>query len=355
MRHRTRRRLIIAVLFASTIALSLGSSEFAARLWLAQRTAAAIMPDGRAWAYQDAPYWGDAFQADRVAMARSIYYVGDVRHGDYSGKYMSMHDGWRGTSDQPVTWQHTVWLVGPSTVYDEEVPDYYTKASYLQRLLKPYNLRVMNISESGANLITMTTWLARLDIRPGDTVIFFAASVSGGTSLTDLRNASLPGKLCQTLKDGYSQMALSTAYCTVSDKLLAPSKISNAELARMLSAYRKYMLSARQYITERGARLVNILQPAIYSMPLSSLERTIVSSYPDLAPDFEQMWNAFYPQWQAESERLAQDGIETHDLLHVLDPLRRRGEIVYIDHVHTTDRGNAVIARAIYDAVWQTF
>jgi hypothetical protein len=268
---------------------------------------------------------------------------------------MSLHDGWRGTTDQPVMWRHTVWFVGPSTVYDEDVPDNYTKASYLQRLLKADDLRVMNISEGGANIVIATSWLKHLDIQPDDTVIFYGFSPFLGKTLHDLREATLTGQLCQTVTDHLAQLALGTVYCHLSDHWLGSSEMDPQTLETLVAGYKAYTMRAYDIVASHHAHFVDFLAPSIYSMPLSPLEQTITAAAPDLVPDNEATWRDYYPHFQAAQMELSHHGIDTYDLLHILDPIRKQGIIVYVDQVHTTERANAVIAQAIYGIIWQSF
>src|SRR5258708_6822770 len=85
--------------------------------------------------YVDARYFSQAFLQESVRSVRLTRRPGrnELILGDVQGKWFNVSDGKRVTTDQPSTFANRIYLFGGSTVFDQEVPDELTVASYLQR------------------------------------------------------------------------------------------------------------------------------------------------------------------------------------------------------------------------------
>lgn len=249
-------------------------------------------------AYAHAPYANTEFAKESAEAESSLRFdtVADRWRGDYHGVYYNIIDGYRQVTDTPAHWSHTIWLFGSSTIRDSAVPDYYTKASYLQRLLP--TMRVLNMADDGRTIAQEVRFIDKAPIQSGDVVIMF---------------------------DG------------------------DHELDAV--EYGPLILKARQIATSRQAIFLHFLEPHIWSMPLSHDEELLVGNTNYTPVGEPEATLVRWPALQAVAAALRARGVASFDLTHVLDPIRASGIVVHIDHVHTTERGNEIIARALYDAL----
>lgn len=191
-----------------------------------------------------------------------------------------------------------IWLFGSSTLHNVESPDVWTIASQVQMRLPDWRVELRTISS--ATLLTDVEMMKAQTVRHGDIVVLYG-----------IWNDSL----AMYYGDEHRP-----------------------------AAYKLALDAAREWCAARGARLVVIVQPLIWSKPLTDIEQTIL--------------DRVYPVWymppvngpdlmmdQQELMRLSPDAL---DLTHVLDKLRDNGP-VYFDGWHTNWRANAVIAEAIAD------
>ena len=84
---------------------------------------------------------------------------------DFSGKFINYVHGRRVTTDQPEKFKHVVYLLGGSTVACEQVPDRYTIASYLQRLMNsnyPGEYKVVNYARGLSCSDPTKGWIRRV-------------------------------------------------------------------------------------------------------------------------------------------------------------------------------------------------
>src|SRR5262245_34483482 len=110
--------------------------------WCVLRLSPSTRPVGR-WEfrssrpapYHDADYFNDEFLNESMRCVQLVSVAGFSIHADFSGRYINVRDGQRQTTDQPESWTGRVLLFGGSTVFGQEVPDRWTLASCLQRLL----------------------------------------------------------------------------------------------------------------------------------------------------------------------------------------------------------------------------
>ena len=98
---------------------------------------------------------------------------GLVRHADTSKENMNVLGGIRFTSDNPVSYENTIWIFGVCVIFGYAVEDKFTLASFLQRKLNPLNknLRVVNLGIWGGNFRDSYARLEMLPLRKGDIVI----------------------------------------------------------------------------------------------------------------------------------------------------------------------------------------
>ena len=87
-------------------------------------------------AYQAAPYFSPAFVDEAFSHQNWLVLPNSrvIYPGDYQGRWFNVKDGIRRTVGSPQT-NRRILLVGSSTIYNADVPDDFTIASYLQKLI----------------------------------------------------------------------------------------------------------------------------------------------------------------------------------------------------------------------------
>lgn len=258
------------------------------------------------------PWYGDAFKREQAAAfqrgtwdARGFYVL-----DDFKGQYFNFTGGIRVTTGQPARDHPAIYLSGDSVMYGYTVPDDGTIASALQRVSRGY--KVVNLGAPGTNATIALNRLRTLDLRAGDTVVWF-------------------GGINESRAIYYAAQKLEI-------------KPAGDWLQKRLDTMRRDMqrdiLASAHYVRSRGARFVWILQPYLWSMPLTANEAAIYVN-----DDLRAIDIAARPIQQA----LALPGVEAYDFTHIVDGLRSAGVEVYMDHIHLNLRGNEAVARAIFD------
>lgn len=286
--------------------------------------------------YAHSPFWSSAFESE-LTRFNSGFFADDngfSRHPDFQGRYFNVVNGWRATTNQPLRATHTIWLFGSSTVYGYGLPDADTIASALQRLVgKSY--RVENRGMNTIDISKERILLNQTNVRPGDIVILYDGFLDAITPRRIAINRKrLEPSLCHAILPIMNWSLLVRVSCTNDDEEAAPDATLLADTAQ---GYAKSIVQARIYTLQHGAAFYHFLQPSVYIDMLSDEQQFAMNT-----AVMSQMWP------------LLQSSPYTIDLSRTLDPLRRTN-IIWLDDVHTNERGNAVIARAIYAALWQTF
>lgn len=211
------------------------------------------------------------------------YFVPDEFHGEF----INVDHDLRRTLGQPEHYAGTIYMFGNSTVFNSYLPDAYTLPSQIQALTDRY--RVVNMGYDGATISVEYARLRTVDLTPNDIVIFYDGIVDG-------------------------------------------------DVDNHLSTFCALDYAAREHVTVRGARFVHVLEPYLFSKPLSAYEQAIVE-----ARNVSPAHYAIYP-----ALRLCVDA----DLSHSLDKTRASGQEVFIDEWHISAAANGIVARAIVDVLF---
>ena len=259
----------------------------------------------------------------------------------FAGTNYSMVDGIRSTTDaRNSSDQPNLFLFGGSTVLCEEVPDRLTNASILQRMLNllQESVQVFNYGASGATSIDRVQMLLKESkVKKDDIVVFYFGDNDSGW--IDHRSGKpseqliwLPVRVFRALSDlGYE-----TAKWMYGE--LAPrsfrkfSRLAVAETIKALSDAHLYCLS-------KGAQMVAILQPNLYTLRTKSdyekkLERRFSQDIRTLIS------NSFkhYEEWV----KTVPFGVSA---THIFN---NAPSSVFLDWAHVNARGNELIAKFIY-------
>ena len=260
----------------------------------------------------------------------------------FKGENYSMLSGVRTTTDSSsISSTRSISLLGGSTVFCEEVSDDLTIASFLQRNFNAESvlIRVINCGASGATVIDRVEMLRDANaVRKEDVVVvYFGDNDSGWLDHKSQKYAQeiiwLPTRILRAL----SEIGLETARWMYGE--LSPysfRKFSRAAVADTIDS----LNAAHEYCQSRGAHMVAILQPNLYTLRTKSqyerqLEKRFSIDIRNLILDAYRR----YEEWVKETPYPVS---ATHIFNNAAAP-------VFLDWAHVNARGNEIIAKFIFD------
>ena len=261
---------------------------------------------------------------------------------DFQSPNYGMGQGVRNTTDVPaVTDIKRLTLLGGSTVLCEEVPDRLTSASFLQRFLNEakQNIQVINYGASGATSIDRVRMLMELsDASDGDFVVFYFGDNDSGwiDHQSGRPSQQLTWTAVRALK-ALSEFGLETARWLYGE--LSPysfRKFSRVAVTDTIDS----LNVAHEYCQSKGAHMVAILQPNLYTLRTKSqyerqLEKRFSIDMRNLVLDAYRR----YEEWVKETPYAVS---ATHIFNNAAAP-------VFLDWAHVNARGNEIIAKFIFE------
>lgn len=337
---------LIATVVIVVLVVAYGAIDLTARLWLRHYYAAIdqfVFLNTRPAPYQHSPYFSSEFLAEQKQFWQYIpRAVDDMTNLTFHSEYYNIDQGIRTTTNSPSSWINTIYLFGSSTMLGPHVPDSYTISSYLQRLTPKY--RVVVIGLAAATSDTLVSVLETVHLQPGDIVVFYTGWADSETPYTVLikrYRATLP---CQQ----YLQIRVVELLCLQEPDLSPADEQLYIETERVpaVNIYIQAINSAKTYSEHHGSKFYNVIEPAIWSKPLSTYEGqrlAVVSS--NLK---EYVWHSIEPY-------IATADPEAINMVHALDEIRNQGVEVYFDDAHVNEYANEIVARKLYDALFPVF
>ena len=261
---------------------------------------------------------------------------------DFQSPNYVMYQGVRNTTDLPgVHGIKRLTLLGGSTVLCEEVPDRLTNASFLQRLLNEMNqnIRVINYGASGATSIDRARMLMGLgDIHDGDFVVFYFGDNDSGwiDHRTGKPSQELVWITVRALR-ALSEFGLETARWLYGE--LSPHSLQKFSRSAVVDTINS-LNAALDYCQGKGAHMVAILQPNLYTLRTKSqyerqLEKRFSIDMRNLVLDAYRR----YEEWVKETPYAV-------SATHIFD---NAAAPVFLDWAHVNARGNEIIAKFIFD------
>ncbi|CAB4757571.1 unannotated protein [freshwater metagenome] len=259
----------------------------------------------------------------------------------FAGTNYSMVDGIRSTTDaRNSSDQPNLFLFGGSTVLCEEVPDRLTNASILQRMLNLHSefVQVLNYGASGATSIDRVQMLLQESkVKKDDIVVFYFGDNDSGW--IDHRSGKpseqliwLPVRVFRAL----SELGSETAKWMYGE--FAPRSFRKFSRQAVKETIKALNL-ALEHCSSKGAHMVAILQPNIYTLRTKSdyekkLERRFSQDIRTLIS------NSFkhYEEWV----KTVPFGVSATHLFN------NAPSSVFLDWAHVNARGNEMIAKFIY-------
>ncbi len=287
-----------------------------------------------------------------------------------------MEQGRRRTPDTPAAAQHTVFVVGGSTVYGAEVPDAHTIPSYLQRMLNARQPGVWRVENRGTISVTTAQQLEllrTLPLRKGDVVVFYDGAndivqgvyngepwgwivgenrkALGGAGPFKALLARLNLKYAASKAQSYSVFLSAVLGGLVNSANLRskPHLLDEAKthaLARTTAElFKQNIEQAARVASAAGCRFVHFLQPQLFaSAHRTAYERSLLRNYYINPKGLETAFDAGWPLLEKAASQM--NGLRSYDLSHILDA-RGNGEEFYLDYCHVNHAANARISAAI--------
>jgi lysophospholipase L1-like esterase len=260
---------------------------------------------------------------------------------DFQSPNYVMRQGVRNTTDvPPLISGKTLFLLGASIVLCEEVPDRLTGASFLQRSLNLLggSFQVVNHGASGATTIDRAKMLGNINIKHDDIVIFYFGGADAGW--IDRRSGKesrhlvwLPLRALRAL----SELGMETArWLTIELFPLSLRKYSQLAVSETVNA----LNSANEYCVSRGAKMIALLSPNLYTLRTKSqyerqLEKRFSIDMRNLVLDAYR----HYDMWAKETPYVV-------SATHIFDNAEAP---VFLDWAHVNARGNEIIAKFIFE------
>jgi lysophospholipase L1-like esterase len=273
---------------------------------------------------------------------------------DFSGKYFTVENGVRRTSDVPQDAPLTIYLFGGSTLYNSEVPDEHTVASYLQRKLLAAGFPHYRVVNLGVTSVSTSQQVERLEvtaIAAGDTVVFYDGvndvlqgvlyGNAGDTIYGNDRSRSFGQRLLYRL----SKRSVAARYLL--GRANANYTIANLEarVASTAERFRAHVAEAERIARDKDASFSHFLQPTLYSLARRGVYETELLTFGFVPVQAEEAFAAAYPHLEEIVAARARHGSADFDLTAVFDDLE---DPVYLDGWHINHRGNEVVAEHIF-------
>lgn len=310
--------------------------------------------------YRDAPYFSREFIEEAFTQPggwETPPGTNLLLPNDYNGKYFHVEDGIRRTTDTPPGADRAIFLFGGSTMYNSEVPDAYTIASYLQRKLVAggyVSYRVVNLGVTSVNTIQQLERLRLTDISNGDIVIFYDGvneviqgvlyGNAGDTIVNRDRNRPLWQKILYKIAN-HSVLARHTL-----DRIIKNYTIDNLDvrIQQTVSRYRKNIDEAEQFASARGARFLHFLQPNLFTLARPGEYENSLQKLEIIPVQAEKAFRSTYPFLVDIVEERSRQGHAEFNLTGVFDKLEKP---VYLDFCHVNHVANEAIADAIFSGL----
>ncbi len=316
----------------------------------------------------DASYYVESRENLQVEKLEGNAFIQPV---DYKGLYFNITDGKRVTIDQPEEYDHTIYIVGGSTVYGMYLPDEYTIPSYLQTMLNTEAGKKYKVENIG--VISVNSWqeLARikaLPIQDGDIVVLYngvndSFGIYDYCSKWQIENGYCPKEMpplhpaTAAFAEKYNEIITGLQnksafiYFTLAAHNFPPPHYKDNELMVSLArgigeGYLTAIEETNRVVTEKGGVFLHFLQPTIFSAVEKTSYEQRIKAMPELVPaGLETSVSLCYVEFIKDVKLASKNGINSFDFTKTFDPANRpEGEEYFLDWDHINPRGNEIIA-----------
>ena len=307
--------------------------------------------------YRGAPFFSAEFIEESFRQPggwRPLPGTNAILPHDFHGRYFTVENGIRRTTDVPEGATATIHLFGGSTLYNSEVPDEHTVASYLQRRLHAGGFAAYRVVNLGVTSVSTNQQVERLEVTAvaaGDTVVFY-------DGVNDVMQGVLYGNAGETIygndrSRSFGQRLLyRLAKKSVAARYLLARANANyniadldARVTQTAARFHANLARAESIAHQRGAGFVHFLQPTLYSLAQRGDYERELLTFGFVPVQAEEAFVAAYPHLERVVAARARRGSADFDLTAAFDGL---AEPVYLDGWHINHRGNEVIAEHIF-------
>jgi hypothetical protein len=310
--------------------------------------------------YQNAPFFSKGFVVEsfkqpggwKIPPGTNL-----IIPNDFKGHYFTVEGGIRRTTNVPLGATRDIYLFGGSTVYNSEVPDDYTIASYLQRRLVRNGFGSYRVTNLGVTSVSTNQQFERLkntNISKDDIVVFY-------DGVNDVVQGVLYGNAGNTIygndksrpswQKTLSKIAdHSVAVRQLLSRMNANYKITNlgSRVRQTVSRYRAHTEGAQEVANAHGAQFIHFLQPSLYSLSHRGDYENKLLSLGIIPMQAEEAFLATYPHLVRYVRERSKLGFADFDLTSIFDNV---AQPVYLDFCHVNHNGNEIIADSIFAAL----
>lgn len=297
---------------------------------------------------------------------------------NFQGRYISIDKGVRHTTDQPSTFDNIIWVFGGSTIFNNEVPDRFTVTSFLQRLVNANSSKRYKVENYGVTSVVSSQELERLkliQLQKGDIVIFFDGANDSYISIYNrdpdgwivgennnilFEKGWLSNFLVKTHNKLKSYSTFVNVFLSPYDYRFEPTHLRDhleveALAIKMRAKFVRNISEAANYSIASKANFFHFLQPTIFTVKQPSLyEYQLRKNSYLISAGIDKTLNEGYKALIPAIEELKRDhGVLSFDLTNIFDE-RPYDEEFFLDWVHVTEKGNEVIANAIFEKIKST-
>jgi hypothetical protein len=307
--------------------------------------------------YKVAPYFSADFIAEMEEHAGQFSPEGSnlVLPIDFSGKYYNVENNIRQTSFQPKTHDNIIYIFGGSTVYNSEVPDEHTLASYIQKRVNAENKRYKVIN-MGVTTVFSDQQFERLrgyvHIKPKDIIVFYDG-INDALQRVYYQNKKgwLAGKPLMKLPAHVQLIQRAAVYSNIFSYFehSMTKVIHNFEDLAPDAAkeYAKTIENSAAFAKSYDGLFFHFLQPHLFTkLKLSDYENNLIDmGSPFVYPRMGEALNVTYPFFKANLS----SKMFSYDLTKIFDGVSTSP---YVDIGHTTEIGNKILAEKIYEVIF---
>ncbi|UVO31786.1 hypothetical protein [Bradyrhizobium arachidis] len=287
--------------------------------------------------------------------------------GDYSGRWFNVKNGARLTVGSPASADRRILLIGSSTIYNAEVPDEFTIASQLQKLINRYRgeqVQVVNLGASGVNVAQQLERLKTLSIGPQDIVLFYDGT---GDAMQGVFYANFDGWIVGENRkqlnnviarhrpaiEGLARHSRFFNWLYAKSTNYLPEHLKHPDQIRSLAVDSREkllrgLLETDAYVRSQGATFMHVLQPDLFTRPLRDFELSLVQNHFLTMDGIEPALRIAHAEFASLTGVLKSQGIDAFDATALFDDVT---EPIYLDFAHTNDVGNRLIAKFLFDAL----
>ena len=268
---------------------------------------------------------------------------GIVTHKDFDGDYIKIENGRRATIGSTGLRQKRILIFGGSTIFCGEMPDSLTVPSHLQKIVldNALDFDVLNFGIPGMRIENQFRNLKILeDLGPDDVVVFY----DGVNDLNkvyefglDRRNNRTPWRQINKLfselenRSWFIRYLAPTVY--VESRGIGQDFLSSQAKQLVADNWLAFDKLARNYVEDKGATFVHILQPNLLTYSKAS----------DIGK-VRQKWS----DMQAIENELISYATETNEIKDFTEVLDDLDGTPFFDWAHLDEIGNKKVAEEMF-------